>query len=399
MTPLDLIRLSLSAIVSQRLRSFLTALGIAVGIASVVLLTAIGEGVHRFVLSEFTDVGTNIISIKPGRTTTTGTVGGVISNVRPLTIDDAESLRRIKGIDAIVPQLQGNASVKVGNVARRTTLLGVGHEIPALWQIGVAKGRFLPPDDPSTARSFAVLGSRLAEELFDRSNPLGELIRVSGERYRVVGVMTPKGQLLGVDLDEAVYIPAARAMAMFNHEGLMEIGLLFQKDAAAEGVVDQVRATLVGRHGSEDFSITIQDDMLVTLGSILGIVTLTIGGLGGISLLVGGVGILTIMTISVSERTSEIGVLRALGSRRSQIMALFLFEAVVLSVLGGLAGLLTGIGGAWILSLAVPALPIQVSSFYAVFAVVLSILIGLIAGVAPARSAAMLDPVQALRAE
>jgi putative ABC transport system permease protein len=239
----------------------------------------------------------------------------------------------------------------------------------------------------------------LAEELFDRSNPLGELIRVSGERYRVIGVMTPRGQMLGVDLDDAVYVPAARAMVMFNHEWLMKIGLLFRKDAAPEGVVDEVRATLVGRHGSEDFGIATQDDMVLTLESILGIVTLTIGGLGGISLLVGGVGILTIMTISVSERSCETDVLRALGSRRNEIMALFLFEAVVLSALGGLAGLLTGIGGAWILSFAVPALPVHVSPFHAAFAVVLSILIGLIAGVAPARNAAMLDPVQALRTE
>lgn len=384
---------------TQRLRSVLTALGIAVGIAAVVLLTAIGEGLHRMVLAEFADFGTQLIAVTPGITKTKGVVGGVVTNVRPLTIDDAESLRRIRGVSAVVPQIQGNVAVKIGKRSRRATLLGVGHELPELWQIQVAKGRFLPDADPAVAPSVAVLGNLLARELFGQTSPLGQLIRIDGERYRVIGVMHSKGQMLGVDLDDAVYVPAARAMATLDRDSLMEISLLVHRHASVETVSDSVRAALALRHGTEDFSITTQDVMLEKLGSILGMITVTIGGLGAISLLVGSVGILTIMTISVSERTAEIGLMRALGARRRQIMVLFLIEAMTLSGLGGLAGLALGILGAWLLSITMPMLPVYVSTFYVAVAVLLSLAIGLLAGVSPARHAALLDPVEALRTE
>jgi putative ABC transport system permease protein len=395
----DFLQLSLSALATQTLRSVLTALGIAVGIAAVVLLTAIGEGVHRFVLTEFVGFGTNLISVTPGKTTTTGMVGGVVTNVRPLTIDDALALERVRGVKAVLPLVQGNAPVKVGNLSRRTTVQGVGHQMPELWQIDVAKGRFLPADDPTRARQFVVLGSRMAEELFDQRSPLGELIHIGGERYRVIGVMKPKGQMLGVDLDDTAFIPTARAMAMFNQEGVMEISLLFQTAMDPQKVVEQIHETLTRLHGSEDFSITTQDEMLNKLGSILNIVTMAIGGLGGISLVVGGVGILTIMTISVGERTAEIGLLRAIGARRRHILTLFLLEAIALSTLGGIAGLIIGAGGAWLLGLLVPDLPVHVSAFYAFLAVAIAFMIGLLAGVTPARNAAQLDPVEALRTE
>lgn len=395
----DLLHTSLTAILAQRLRSFLTALGIAVGIAAVVLLTAIGEGVHRYVLYQFAGFGTNVISITPGRTTTAGTLGGTLANVRPLTVDDAEALTRIRGVRAILPQVQGSASVRHSNRSRRSTVLGVGPEAPALWQMKVALGQFLPEDHLAEPRSFAVLGHHLARQMFDDRNPLGALIRVGGERFRVIGVMQPKGQTLGIDLDDAVFVPVSRALQMFNQEGLMEISLFFEEGAPAARIASEVRETLILRHGTEDFTVTTQDVMLGKLGAVLGMITLTVAGLGGISLLVGAVGVLTIMTIAVAERTPEIGLLRAIGARRRQILALFLLEAMALSLLGGIAGLLLGLLGAWLLGSAITNLPVQVSPFYALLAVTLSLLIGLAAGVSPARSAARLDPVVALRDE
>lgn len=399
MTPADFARLSSSALVTQRMRSFLTALGIAVGIGSVVLLTSIGEGVHRFVLAEFTQFGTNLVSISPGKTTTKGISGGILANVRPLTINDAESLKRLRRVEAVVPVVQGNAAVESGNRRRRTTVLGVGPDMPRLWQVDLAMGRFLPDDDPRAARSFAVLGNRMRTELFGQENPLGRLIRVAGERYRVIGVMESKGQMLGFDLDDTVFVPAARALSMFNRESLMEINLVYEVRAESADIAAKTTDILERRHGAVDFTVTTQEEMLKTLGSILSILTLAVGALGGISLLVGGVGILTIMTISVNERTAEIGLLRAIGAERSQVLTLFLAEAVVLSALGGAAGLVLGAGGAWLLGATVPALPVHTPWYYVVIAELLAVVVGVVAGVVPARNAAALDPVEALRAE
>lgn len=395
----DIINISLSALIDQRMRSFLTILGIAVGIASVVLLTSIGEGVHRFVLSEFTQFGTNLIGINPGKSATHGPPGAIINNIRPLSLSDEEALKRIPGVIDTVSVVQGNAPVDFGKKSRRTYVFGVGPSATAVWRLTVAKGRFLPADDPLAARAFAVLGSRVQDELFRNENPLGGSIRIGGERYRVIGVMESKGQMLGLDLDDAVYIPTARAMSLFNQESLMEIDLLYQAGLQSGTIAKRAGKLLKDRHGAEDFTITTQEEMLDVLGSVLNVLTLAVGALGAISLLVGGVGILTIMTIAVNERTPEIGLLRALGAGRNQILTLFIGEAVVLAGIGGLAGLALGAGGAWLLTAFVPALPTHTPWLYAVYAEILAAVIGLMAGVLPARHAAGMDPVEALRAE
>jgi putative ABC transport system permease protein len=395
----DATKFALQGLVGQPMRSGLTALGIAVGIAAVVLLTSLGEGVHRFVLSEFTQFGTNLIGITPGKTTTAGFSGAVISNVRPLSLDDAIALKRLPRVVASVPVVQGNAAVEYGPRSRRTFVFGVGSAVPQVWQMRVAQGRFLPEDDPRVARAFAVLGSKVRTELFGSDNPLGRRIRIGSEHYRVLGVMESKGQMLGFDLDDAVFIPAARALSLFNRDSLMEIDLLYAEGSRSSDVARRAREMLIDRHGSEDFTIITQDQMLEVLGSILNILTMAVGALGGISLLVGGVGILTIMTIAVNERRSEIGLLRALGAGRRQILSLFIGEAIVLASLGGLAGLVIGAGGAWLLGRIVPALPTHTSWSYVLLAEGLASLIGLLAGVLPARHAAGLDPIEALRAE
>ena len=395
----DTARLAIGALSSQRMRSFLTALGIAVGIGSVVLLTSIGEGIHKFVLSEFTQFGTNLIAVSPGKTTTAGMSGAIISNVRPLSIDDAMAFERHPEILGVVPFVQGNAPVEFGKRSRRTYIFGVNSQVPTVWQMKVASGRFLPDDDPRTARAFTVLGTKVRDELFGSANPLGQRIRVGGERFRVIGVMESKGQMLGFDLDDAVYIPTAKALAMFDRESLMEIDLIYADDSRVDEIVKSVKTLLIDRHGAEDFTITTQEQMLDVLGSVLNILTLAVGALGGISLLVGSVGILTIMTISVNERRPEIGLLRAIGAGRGHILTLFIGEAVVLSSIGGFAGLVIGSGGAWLLGTIVPALPTHTPWLYVVLAETSAVFIGVIAGVLPAHRAANLDPIEALRTE
>lgn len=395
----DLLTLTLSTFESYRMRSFLTGLGIAIGVTAVILLTSIGEGLHQFVLSEFSQFGTNIIGIQAGKSQTHGASIGAISSVREITIEDAEALRKLPFVEQVVPVIQGNAEVRFEGRSRRTTVYGVSHDMPEGWHLKVQVGRFLPQDDPTAARAFAVLGTKVRDELYGSRNPLGSYLRVGGERFRVVGIMEQKGQMLGFDLDDSVFIPTSRAMELFNREGLVEIDLTYQATANLEKVEDAIRRVLVARHGSEDFTMISQQQALEVLGSVLDVITFAVGALGGISLLVGGVGILTIMTMAVSERTGEIGLLRALGARQQQVLLLFLGEAMLLAGAGGLAGLALGIGIAHGLHWLFPALPVHTPLFFAVLAECTAVVIGLIAGVMPARRAAQLDPVEALRTE
>jgi len=395
----DFIKLTRSSLWAQKLRSFLTMLGIAVGIAAVVLLTSIGEGVHKYILAEFTQFGTTIVGINPGKTTTMGLSVGVFGSVRPLSIEDAEALKRLPFAESVVGLVQGNAEIEGNKRTRRTTVYGSGPDFPKTFNMPVRLGRFLPKDDPIAPRAFAVLGSKVKQELFGNKNPLGQRIRIGGDRYRVIGVMEAKGQVLGFDLDDTVYIPLARGLSLFNREGLVEIDMLYREGVPVDKVVAGIKRVLTARHGREDYTITTQEQMLDVLGSILNVLTIAVGAIGGISLLVGGIGIITIMTINVNERISEIGLIRALGGRHSQILFLFLGEATVLSAIGGLFGLILGIGIGQLLGVIFPALPIHTPWIFVIMAEAMAILIGLAAGVVPALYAAKLDPVEALRAE
>ncbi|MEN9357017.1 MAG: hypothetical protein RL695_1188 [Pseudomonadota bacterium] len=396
----DSILLALRAITAQRLRSFLTLLGIAVGIAAVILLTSIGEGIHRFVLSEFSQFGTNTVFISPGKTKTGGQhTSGIPSSVRPLTIEDARALEHQPNILAVTPWLWGNSEVSGNGRVRRTTLYGVGADMPKVVTIAVRVGQFLPADDAGNARSLAVLGSKLKKELFSDANPLGARIRVGNMQFTVIGVLEPRGQVLGVDVDDTLFIPAERAMELYNRDGVAEIRVAYADKVAVESVSSTVKSVLTARHGREDFTLITQADMLKSLSKILNILTMAVGALGSISLLVGGVGIVTIMTIAVSERTSEIGLLVALGAPRRTILGIFLGEAVVLSAIGGLFGLIIGIGLAQIVHVAIPALPVHTPFEFVALAEGIAVVIGLLAGVLPARRAAAMDAVDALRSE
>jgi putative ABC transport system permease protein len=395
----DLFRFTLASANSHRLRSGLTALGIGIGVTAVVLLTSIGVGLQKYILNEFTQFGTNIISVSPGKSTTFGASTAAFNTTRPLSLADAEALNRVPYVTYSSGTVQGNAEVEGNGRSRRTFVTGTSPNMPTVWSFDVTLGEFLPPDDQSAARPFVVLGSKVRDELFGSANPLGARIRVGGSRFRVIGVMESKGTLLGFDMDDAVYIPAGRALELFNKDGLVDISVLYEENASVEEVVAGIRRMMIARHGGEDFTITTQQQMLEVLGSVLNIVTFAVAGLGSISLLVGGVGIFTIMTIAVRERTSEIGLLRSLGAVRRDVREIFLGESIMLAALGGVGGLILGALIVETAKIIVPALPLSYSIPYAIAAEVVAILIGLLAGVLPAQKAANLDPVNALRTE
>jgi putative ABC transport system permease protein len=399
MLPADSIQLAVRAITAQRLRSFLTLLGIAVGIAAVILLTSIGEGIHRFVLAEFSQFGTNVIGVHQGKTKTGGHPSAFPSSARPLSLEDARALASLPHVVAVTPSIWGNAEVGGNGRLRRTSVYGVGPQMLEVFKGKVRAGHFLPADDADSARALVVLGPKLKEELFGAENALGARLRIGTDQFRVIGVLEPKGQFLGIDLDDTAFVPAARALEIFNREGLNEINLAAEEGVPAAIVAAAVRERMIARHGREDFTIVTQEEMMATLSNILDVLTMAVGALGGISLLVGGVGIVTIMTIAVSERTGEIGLLVALGAQRRTILLLFLGEAVALSALGGLVGLLLGVGLAQLIHLAVPALPVHTPLSFVLLAEAVAAVIGLAAGVMPARRAALLDPVEALHAE
>ncbi len=395
----DILRLTLGALRSQGLRTLLAALAIAVGIASVILLTSIGQGVREYVTAEFSQFGTNLLIVSPGRVTTAGMSIGVFGTVRPLTVEDAEAVRRAPFVLATNATTDGNAEVSVGGKRRRITIYGMTADWPRVAHMNVRTGSFLPRQELYAPRPLAVLGSRAKEELFGAANPLGERITIGGSRFRVIGVMESKGQFLGMDLDDTVYIPVARALELFNRDGLTGFHVTYDPEVPVERVVEGVRRIIAARHGRDDVTIITQQKMLDVMESVLGVLTFAVGALGSISLLVGGVGILTIMTIAVSERTSEIGLLVALGATRRQIHGLFLGEAALLAAIGGSGGLALGASLARLLTLIVPDLPVSTPWWFAALAEGIAVIVGLAAGVLPAHRAARMEPVDALRTE
>lgn len=394
----ELLRLAVGALGAHRLRSGLSMLGIAIGIAAVILLTSIGEGTRRYVLGQFTQFGTNILAVSPGRSETLGVPGVLGGTTHKLTIADAQAIARLPGVEGVVPLAFGTGKVEHAERSRSVNVYGVTPAVTRVWRFRPQVGSFWPEGDAQRAYPMAVIGPRLRRELFGDANPLGRFVRIAGGRFRVVGVMEPKGQFLGIDLDDVAFIPVASAMRVFNQEELIEIDVLYALDEAV--IVERVRSLLVARHGGEqDFTILTQEAMLDVLGNVMDIVTAAVGAIGGISLLVGAIGILTMMWIAVGERTREIGLLRALGATRRQVRTLFLAEAAALAGLGGAAGLLAGFLAGATLRALVPGLPVSTPAGFVVAALAVSAATGLLAGALPAQRAARLDPIQALQAE
>jgi putative ABC transport system permease protein len=395
-----LLRLALGAIRSHGLRSFLSLLGIAIGIAAVIVLTSIGEGTRRYILSQFSQFGTNLIAIHPGKAKTSGMPGVFGGSTKHLTLDDALALARIPGVERVVPTTAGTARVEAGGRSRNVIVQGVTPDFEEVFQIRVRQGSFWPDTDPRRGSQFTVLGPKLARELFPDASPLGEFVRVGSTRFRVCGVMEPKGSMLGIDLDDMAYLPVASALQLFDQRDLTEIDLNYQPIEATERIRAEIKRVLSERHGGEeDFTVTTQQAMLDVFGNVMTVITTAVGAIAGISLLVGAIGILTVMWIAVRERTSEVGLLRAIGASRVQVAGLFLAEAGAVALVGGAAGVALGLLLGAALRLAVPGLPVSTPLSFVLAALGTSCAVGLISGVLPARRAAQLDPIDALRGE
>jgi putative ABC transport system permease protein len=385
---------------ANKMRSTLSMLGIAIGIASVVLLTSIGEGTRVYILNEFSQFGTNVLAVNPGKAETSGIPGALGGTTRKLTIEDAVAVERLPLVDAIVPVTIALARVETQGRGRSVAIYGVTPALTDVWKFGIGQGDFLDNDDPRRSSPVAVLGPKVKRELFGDENPLGQMIRIADTRLRVIGIMAPKGHTLGFDLDDAVYIPVALAMRMFNMEELSEIQVTFAHGGLVDIVEEQIRELLIDRHrGHEDFTITTQAAMLDVFGKVINGITLAVGFIGGISLLVGAVGIFTMMWISVGERFSEIGLMMAVGATREQIQRIFLLEAIMLTTVGGAIGAAAGVAMALGIRAFLPSLPVEIPIDFLFIAIAMSIVTGIASGVAPARRAAALEPVEALHTD
>ncbi len=396
----DLFAMGSGSLRANKMRSALSMLGIAIGIASVVLLTAIGEGTRVYIINEFSQFGTNVLAVNPGKAETSGIPGALGGTTRKLTIADAVAVERLPYVDEIMPLTIALARVEADGRGRSVAIYGVTPSLLNVWKYAMGQGEFLNNSDPRRSSPIAVLGPKVKRELFGDENALGRTLRIADTRLRVIGVMAPRGQTLGFDLDDAVYIPVALAMRMFNMEDLSEIDVTFAHGGLVDIVEEEVRELLTDRHrGHEDFTITTQAAMLDVFGKVIKGITLAVSFIAGISLLVGAVGIFTMMWISVGERVSEIGLMMAVGATREQIQRIFLLEAILLTTVGGAIGATAGVAMALGLRAFLPSLPVEIPIDFLLAALAMSVVTGIASGVAPARRAAALEPVEALHTD
>jgi putative ABC transport system permease protein len=398
-SPADLLGYAGGALRGHRLRTALSVTGVAIGIAAVVALTALGEGARRYVEQEFAALGTNLVIVVPGKSETTGgmpmPVGGTVQD---LTLADFEALRtRLPQVACAAPIASGTEVVRAGSLSRSMAVLGTTSEMLEVRRLEVAAGRFLPPGDSDRGGAEIVLGATAARELFGGANPLGQVVRVGEWRFRVVGVMAPFGRsLLGIDFDDMAMVPVATAMRMFNRRSLfrivVEVRSASELEAARRGIV----AVLRERHRCEDVTIITQDAVVSTFSAIFRVLTLALVGIASISLTVAGVGIMNVMLVAVAERRREIGLLRAVGAGAGQVLAVFLAEAVVLAGLGGLAGVGFGLVVVRVFVHIYPTFPAAPPLWAVAASLAVSLVVGVAFGVLPARRASRLDPVQAL---
>lgn len=380
------------------MRTGLTLLGFGIGVAAVILLTALGEGARAYVTNEFNALGTNLIIILPGKIETTGNAPIVGGSTRDLTLGDVEALRRhVPRVRRIAPLSVGAASIDYLDRRREATIVGTTAPYREIRRLEMVSGTFLPEIDADREAAVAVLGSAIARDLFGRESPLGRTVRVGDYRFRVVGVMQSSGTSLGMNLDDFVMIPVASAMRIFDRTTLFRVMIEAGSHAGLEDLQRDVLRVMKERHdGDEDITVLTQDAILSSFNRILGALTLSLAGIAAISLSVAGIGIMNVMLVSVSERTAEIGLLKALGAPATEIQKVFLVEAVLLSCAGGAVGLLAGYAGAAALAKFLPALPAEPPLWAVAAALLMSGAAGVVFGVLPARRAARLDPVMAL---
>jgi len=395
----DTLRFAWRSLAGYRTRTLLMVLAMSIGVAAVVVLTSLGEGARRYVRNQFETLGTNLIIVLPGRAETVGGSGGLFSGRTPrdLTLDDALALRRIRGVTRVVPLNLVSGEVWWNGRRRDVPVVGSSSDLRYLWDLDVAQGRFLPPQDPRRATPLCVIGANVRRELFGTHSPLGQWVRIGDRRFRVAGVLAPRGQMLGVDMDELAIIPVASAQVLFNLPSLLRIGIETDTHENVRRIRDDVRRVLRERHdGEEDVTIITEDAVASAFDRILLALTLALGGIASISLGVAGILIMNVMLIAVSQRTGEIGLLKAIGASPSQIRFLFFAEAAALSGVSAIAGSLLGQAGSFVIRQVYPALPAFAPGWAALAALVTALATGIAFSVLPARRAARLDPALAL---
>jgi putative ABC transport system permease protein len=394
----DVLRFSFRAATGYPARTLLTLLAMAIGVGAVILLTALGEGARRYVTREFTSLGTHLLIAIPGRSETTGGPPPMLGETpRDLTLEDALALKRSSAIRRVAPVAIGSAPVAWQQREREATIMGSTAEMFDIRQLSMAQGRFLPAGNPSRGSAVCVLGYKIKSELFGNSSPLGEWVRIGGRRFRVIGVMAAKGQSLGLDMGDIAIIPVASAQMLFNTSSLFRILIQAGGREAVPRAKKAILQIIQDRHeGEDDLTVITQDALLKTFDRIFNALTLTVGGIAAISLAVAGILIMNVMMISVSQRKTEIGLLKAIGSPRSQILRLFLSESAVLSLIGSFLGVVLALVGTWASLRFYPNFPVTIPWWALTAATVVGLLTGLVFGVLPARRAAGLEPVEAL---
>ena len=380
-------------------RTILMLIAMAIGVAAVVMLTSLGEGARRYVTNEFASLGTNLVIVFPGRSETAGISPSTMMGETPrdLTLDDALALTRNYNVRRIAPINVGSAEVSWQNKKREVAIIGTNHEMLAIrhWELG--QGRFLPATDLDRATPVCVIGSKIRAELFGPQQALGEWLRIGDRRFRVIGVMGAVGRSIGVDVEDTIMIPVASAQQLFNTPSLFRILVEAKSRDSIEPVKQFIVDTLQQRHqGERDVTVVTQDAVLATFDRILGTLTYAVGGIAAISLIVAGILIMNVMLVAISQRTAEIGLLKALGAAQRQIIILILAEALLLSAIGAVAGLLIGQLGSYLIRQAFPIFPAYAPLWAIATAILVAILTGLLFSILPAKRAAQLDPVLAL---
>jgi len=394
----DIIRFAVRASVGYPTRTLLMLLAMAIGVGSVVVLSTLGDGARNYVISQFSSLGTNLLIVLPGRSETVGGPPPLLGiTPRDLTLEDATALLRSSYIRYVAPITLGAAPVSRAGLEREVTILGSTPHLFQVRQLEMAGGRFLPEGDASRASAVCVLGYKIKQELFGNTPALGETVRIGDWRFRVIGVLTKKGQSIGMDMGDIVIIPVASAQALFNSASLFRIMIeAVDRDAIARAKDTVVKIIRARHDGEDDVTVISQDAVLATFDRIFTTLTLTVTGIGAISIGVAGILIMNVMLIAVSQRRAEVGLLKAIGARNGQIIALFLAESAILSIIGAALGLLVAAAGTWGIERAFPEFPLTMPLWSLVAGVVVSLVTGLVFGVLPAMRAARLDPVLSL---
>jgi putative ABC transport system permease protein len=399
MKTLDATRFALDSLRGYRARTGLMLLAMAIGVAAVLVLTSLGEAARRYVLTEFASLGTNLIIVLPGRSETSGGNPAAMfgDTTRDLTLGDMQALARSSRIRHVAPIAVGSAEVSHGGLAREVPILGSTASMLDIRHWDMAQGQFLPEGDVDRGSPVAVLGTKVKQELFGGERAVGEWVRIGDRRFRVIGILASEGRSIGVDVEEVVIIPVATAQQLFNTNTLFRILVEARDREMIPAVIAHVEQTIRERHqGEEDVTVITQDAVLATFDKILQALTFAVAGIAAISLAVAGILIMNVMLVAVSQRTTEIGLLKALGAPRRQIVGLFLMEAGLLSALGAGLGLVVGQLGSWLIGYFYPALPVGAPWWAFVAAIGVALGTGLLFSLLPARRAAQLDPVQAL---